>query len=118
MRAALDQPFTGDFDAQVARRLIRVGVTFNRTHYFIDKGQQRGLTYEAVKLFEDELNTNHKTGNLKVNLVFVPLPRDQLYPALINGKVDAGEACDRLIEGLKSTRDAWAEISGMPKLPK
>lgn len=34
------------------------------------------------------------------------------------GKVDAGEACDRLIEGLKSTRDAWAEISGMPKLAK
>jgi hypothetical protein len=36
VRAVLDKPFTGDFDAQVARRLIRVGVTFNRTHYFID----------------------------------------------------------------------------------
>lgn len=32
------------------------------------------------------------------------------------GKTDAGEACDRLIEGLRETRDAWAEISGMPKL--
>jgi hypothetical protein len=32
------------------------------------------------------------------------------------GKTDGGEACDRLIEGLKNTRDAWAEISGMPKL--
>jgi ABC-type amino acid transport substrate-binding protein len=88
IRNALDKPFTGDFDAQVARRLIRVGVTFNRTHYFIDKGEQRGLTYESVKLFEDDLNKDHKTGNLKVNVVFVPLPRDQLYPALINGKVD------------------------------
>src|SRR5262245_15283831 len=46
VRNALDQPFTGDFDAMTSRRLIRVGVTFNRTHYFIDKGQQRGLTYE------------------------------------------------------------------------
>jgi membrane-bound lytic murein transglycosylase MltF len=88
VRSMLDKPFTGDFDAQVARRLIRVGVTFNRTHYFIDKGEQRGLTYESVKLFEDDLNKAHKTGNLKVNVVFVPLPRDQLYPALINGKVD------------------------------
>ena len=88
VRGALDKPFTGDFDALVARRLIRVGVTFNRTHYFIDKGEQRGLTYESVKLFEDDLNAARKTGNLKVNLVFVPLPRDQLYPALINGKVD------------------------------
>ena len=35
---------SGDtFDELVARRVIRVGVTFNRTHYFIDKGQQRGL---------------------------------------------------------------------------
>ena len=88
VRSVLDKPFTGDYDAQVARRLIRVGVTFNRTHYFIDKGQQRGLTYEALKLFEDDLNKDHKTGNLKVNVAFVPLPRDQLYPALINGKVD------------------------------
>lgn len=32
------------------------------------------------------------------------------------GKTDAGEACDRLTEGLRDARDAWAEISGMPKL--
>jgi hypothetical protein len=38
----MDKPFTGDFDALVKRRSIRVGVTFNRTHYFIDKGQERG----------------------------------------------------------------------------
>jgi membrane-bound lytic murein transglycosylase MltF len=88
VRAALDKPFTGDFDAQIARRLIRVGVTFNRTHYFIDKGEQKGLTYESLKLFEDELNAERKTGNLKINVAFVPLKRDQLYPALINGKID------------------------------
>jgi ABC-type amino acid transport substrate-binding protein len=88
VRQVMDKPFTGDFDALVARRVIRVGVTFNRTHYFIDAGQQRGVTYESVKLFEDELNAAQKNGNLKVNLVFVPLSRDQLYPALANGKVD------------------------------
>jgi hypothetical protein len=42
VRLAMDKPFTGDFDALVKRRSIRVGVTFNRTHYFIDKGQERG----------------------------------------------------------------------------
>ena len=41
-RSLLDQPFTGDLDEMVKRRIIRAGVTFNRTHYFIDKGQQRG----------------------------------------------------------------------------
>jgi membrane-bound lytic murein transglycosylase MltF len=88
MRSMLDKPFNGDFDALVKRRAIRVGVTFNRTHYFIDKGQERGITYEALKLFENDLNADLKTGNLKVHVVIVPMTRDQLYPALASGKID------------------------------
>ena len=88
MQLVLDQPFTDDFDALVKRRAIRVAVTFNRTHYFIDKGQERGLTYESLKLFENDLNADLKTGNLKVHVVIVPMPRDQLYAALASGKVD------------------------------
>src|SRR6478735_4741739 len=88
VRSKLDNPFTGDFDEMVKRRAIRVGVTFNRTHYFIDKGQERGLTYEALKLFENDLNTDLKTGNLKVHVVMMPMSRDQLYPALTSGKID------------------------------
>ena len=88
VRLAMDKPFTGDFDALVARRSIRVGVTFNRTHYFIDKGQQRGLTYESLKLFENDLNEDLKTGKLKVHVVIVPMSSDQLYPALTSGKID------------------------------
>ena len=84
----MGKPFTGDFDALVARRAIRVAVTYNRTHYFIDKGQERGLTYESLKLFENDLNTDLKTGNLKVHVVIVPMSRDQLYIALAGGKVD------------------------------
>ena len=88
VRLAMDKPFTGDFDEMVKRRSIRVGITFNRTHYFVDKGQERGVTYESLKLFEKELNEERKTGNLKINVVIVPMPRDQLYPALRDGKVD------------------------------
>jgi membrane-bound lytic murein transglycosylase MltF len=88
VRDVLDRPFTGDFDELVKRRAIRAAVTFNRTHYFIDEGQERGLTYESLKLFENELNADLKTGNLKVHVVIVPMTRDQLYPALASGKVD------------------------------
>ena len=83
VRLSLDKPFTGDFDEMVKRRAIRVGVTFNRTHYFIDKGQERGLTYEALKLFENDLNADLKTGNLKVHVVIVPMSRDLLAPSLL-----------------------------------
>ena len=87
-RALMDKPFTGDLDDMIARRMIRVAVTFNRTHYFIDQGQERGLTYEALKAFESDLNTDLETGNLKVHVVIVPISRDQLHPALASGKVD------------------------------
>ena len=88
VRLVADKPFTGDFDEMVKRRAIRVGVTFNRTHYFIDRGQERGLTYEALKSFETDLNTDLKTGNLKVHVVIIPMSRDLLAPSLLQGKVD------------------------------
>jgi hypothetical protein len=88
VRANLNKPFKGDLDEMVKRRVVRIGVTFNRTHYFVDKGVQRGAVYEYGKLMEDELNKRRKTGNLKVAFWFVPLPRDQLLPALVDGNVE------------------------------
>jgi membrane-bound lytic murein transglycosylase MltF len=87
-RMTIGKPFKGDFDEMVARRAIRVGVTFNRTHYFIDKGEERGITYESLTAFERDLNADLKTGNLKVYVVIVPMSRDQLYPALAGGMID------------------------------
>ena len=84
----LDEPFHGDLDALIQRRLIRVAVTFNRTHYFIDRGEERGIAFEALKNFEDDLNTRLKTGKLKVHVVMMPMSREQLGPALTSGKVD------------------------------
>ena len=87
-RGILATQFTGDYDEMVKRRVIRAGVAVNRTHYFIDKGVQRGIAYEALTLFEEELNKKLNTGLLKVHVAFVPLPRDQLLPALTDGRVD------------------------------
>jgi membrane-bound lytic murein transglycosylase MltF len=88
VRAELDKKFMGDLDEMVERRLIRIGVPYSRTHYFVDQGVQRGGAYEYGRLMEDELNKRRKTGNLKVSFWFVPLPRDRLLPALVDGKVD------------------------------
>src|SRR5262245_51269603 len=88
VRGYLDKPFTGDLDEMVQHRIIRAGVVFNRTQYFIDKGVQRGMSYESIRLFEEENNKRLKTGLLKISVAIVPLTRDQLFPALRDGKVD------------------------------
>jgi membrane-bound lytic murein transglycosylase MltF len=88
MRSIVDTPFTGDFDEMVQRRLIRAAVPFNRSFYFIDKGVQRGLAYEYLILFEEQLNKKLNSGNLKVHVVPIPMPRDMLFQALEAGKVD------------------------------
>jgi membrane-bound lytic murein transglycosylase MltF len=87
VRDALLKPSTGDLDEILARRLVRVGVTFNRTFYFVDKGVQRGIAYEYGRLMEDKINEKRPTGG-KVHVFFVPMGREKLLAALVDGKVD------------------------------
>src|SRR5918993_792389 len=89
VREAVLKPFSGDLDEIVKRRAVRLGVTFNRTFYFVDKGVQRGIAYEYGQLMERRLNKHFKTGiSNKIHVIFVPLPREMLLPALTSGSVD------------------------------
>jgi membrane-bound lytic murein transglycosylase MltF len=84
----IGRPWTGDLDGMIERRMIRVLVPYSKTHFFIDGGTTRGLAYEVGRKFEDELNTRLATRHLRVRVVFVPLARDQLIPALLEGRGD------------------------------
>jgi len=87
--ALLQNPtFKGDLSEMKKRRAIRAGVAYNRTHYFIDQGVQRGMAYEMLKLWEDELNAGSKSLTDKINVVFIPMSRDEMAPALLEGRVD------------------------------
>ena len=116
-RTILDRPFVGDLDGMVERRLIRAGVVFNRTQYYVDRGTQRGMAYDSLVLFEEELNTRLKTGGLKVHVAFVPLQRDRLFQALNEGKVDLVAAAitvtperEKLVSFSNPTRTGVSEI--------
>ncbi len=82
----------GDFDAIKKRRNVRVLVVYNKTNYFIDKGAPRGITYDAFKMFEDELNKKYKTGNMRIFVSFVPVGRNELAAALLDGRGDIAAA--------------------------
>lgn len=88
VKAVLSNRFAGDLDDMAARRLVRIGAPYSRTFYYVDKGVQRGLSYELAETFEDELNKSRKTGNTRIHVVLVPIPRDQLASALTQGKID------------------------------
>jgi membrane-bound lytic murein transglycosylase MltF len=82
------EKWTGDLDGMIKRRRIRVLTTYSKTHYFIDQGQQLGITHDAFKEFESVINKKFKTGKLPVHVVFVPVSRDELGPALLDGRGD------------------------------
>ena len=84
----ITKPWTGDLDGMAERRMIRVLTAYSRTQYFIDKGTPRGTAYDQGKLLEEDLNKTLAKGHLKVNVQFVPLSRNELLPALIEGKGD------------------------------
>jgi membrane-bound lytic murein transglycosylase MltF len=69
-------------------RIIRALVPYSLTFYFVDKGVQPGASYELLKAFEEKINEDLKTGNLKIHVIIIPTSRDQMIPKLINGYGD------------------------------
>jgi membrane-bound lytic murein transglycosylase MltF len=88
----LMQPFLGDWDALRARGVLRALVVYSKTFYFVDRGTQRGATYELLKAFEQDLNQKLHTKDIKFSVVFIPVARDQLIPWLRAGKGDIAAA--------------------------
>ncbi|MBT9303183.1 MltF family protein [Pseudomonas sp. TAE6080] len=88
------KPWTGDLDGMIDRQIIRVLTVYSKTFYFVDRGVQRGTTYDFFRVFEEDLNKKlakdkklkHKA--LKVRVVLIPVARDELLPALAAGKGD------------------------------
>jgi membrane-bound lytic murein transglycosylase MltF len=82
-------PWTGDLDGMADRRLVRVLTAFSKTQYFIDRGTPRGTAYDQGKLLEAELNKAlGKSDATTIHVQFVPLSRNELLTALVEGKGD------------------------------
>lgn len=82
--------WTGDFDAMVERRMIRVLVPYSRTLYYNDKGRERGLTAELARDFERYINQKYakQLGKRPITVYLLPTTRDKLLPQLIAGGGD------------------------------
>lgn len=88
----INQPFKGDLDEIRTRRIIRVLVSYCKTNYFFDHGKPRGFEYELMKGYEKFLNKSEKSRYAKTKMLFVPVPFNQLFKSLNNGRGDIAAA--------------------------
>ena len=79
--------FTGDLDAMIERRFIRVLTVYGPGRYYLDGGA-KGVTAEYATRLEKVINEAYGTGHLKVVVFVLPVARGELFPALTSGRGD------------------------------
>ncbi|MBK6426985.1 MAG: lytic transglycosylase F [Blastocatellia bacterium] len=83
------KPFTGDYDALLERRVIRVLVPYTRTLYFVDDhGRERGAAHDSLVEFEKILNEQLGDKSRPIQVLRIPVRRDQLFEYLKSGRGD------------------------------
>jgi membrane-bound lytic murein transglycosylase MltF len=110
----------------VERRSIRALVPYNNTHFFLDRGRMHGATYESLMKFEEQLNRKLKRKNLRIKITFIPVFRDELMPALRDGKGDIAAAGLTITQARRNVVDFTDPVAtgvdeivvAAPKTPK
>src|SRR5262245_57861251 len=121
-------PVFDDLEGLLARGKIRVAVTYSKTHYFVDKGRQRGFAYENLIEFERFLRKRHtRKHRAPVSIVFMPVPRNELFSRLRDGRADLAvanltitperqELADFTLPLYSGAREVLVTASGVPAL--
>ncbi len=88
--ALASKPWSGDFDAMLQRRAIRIDIPYSRSLYFVDKGRERGLAAELARDFEHWVNKKYaeQLSKRPVTVYLVAATRDRLMTDLTKGLAD------------------------------
>jgi len=100
---ALTAEWTGDFDGMAERHVLRTLVIAGGPQFFYYQGKPRGIVTELLGLFQQELNVGLGRKLRQVEIVPMPVSREQLIPALVSGHAD-------LIAADLTITDARAEL--------
>jgi membrane-bound lytic murein transglycosylase MltF len=80
--------FTGDFDAMLDRRFIRLVIPYSPTLFFEDRGTIYGISANGAQLFENWVNKTFKLGARPLTVPLTPVSRDKLFDTLLAGDGD------------------------------
>jgi hypothetical protein len=97
------QPWTGDLDGMLERRMVRILTVRDPVLYYMDKGREVGITYETAKQFEAQLNKLAGNPRLKIHVMLLPVRHDELLPRLLAGEGD-------IVASLKITPERQAQV--------
>jgi len=88
------KPRGGDLDTLLRSGTIRVLTTVSLGQYYIDGVEQSGVTYDLMQVFEKYVNRQQAKARpaRRVQIVMIPVARDELLPALIGGRGDIAAA--------------------------
>jgi len=93
--------FTGDFDAMLDRRLIRLVVPYSPTLFFEDKGTIYGTAANGAQLFEDWVNKAFALGSRRLTVPLTPVSRSKLFDTLLAGDGDIAAGDITITEELR-----------------
>src|SRR4051812_38887796 len=81
-------PMTDDLDAMRRLGRVRVLVSFSRTNFFVSQGRPRGFDCDLMAEYQRALLAQLKLRRAEMSVVFIPVPFEQLIPALLEGRGD------------------------------
>lgn len=83
------RPVRADMDIILERRLLRVAIPYTPIYFSYNGDELIGFAVEMARELEAYLEA---TLDRKVDALLIPLPRDQLIPAVVEGRADLAMA--------------------------
>ncbi len=82
------EAWTGDLDGMIDRGFLRLATAYNPIFFSYDGLAQAGIVHAIVREMEAYLNKRHVPKGRKINVVIMPMPRDQILPSVVEGRAD------------------------------
>lgn len=83
------EPRLGDFDAIAESGMLRVAIPYTPIYFSYDGENLIGFAVDLAREMETYLARVHGS---RINVILMPLPRDQILPAVIEGRADLAMA--------------------------
>jgi membrane-bound lytic murein transglycosylase MltF len=94
--------WTGDLDGIAKRRILRILIVPSALGFYFNGSEMQGAMFELTRHLETALNKKLKTRNLPINVVFIPVAREDMLSKLAAGYAD--------IAGTIAERDQAAQV--------